>query len=337
MKLLRRQSTAGIPLRLSMGESAAVGRVIEQVEQVASSRFAVLIQGETGTGKELVARALHDHGQWEEAPFLAIDCGAIPDTLVQAELFGYERGAFTGAETRREGLFQLANGGTLFLDEVANLSLATQAALLRVLEEREVRPIGGTKAVSIDLWVIAATNVDLATAVTRGQFREDLYYRLSECTITLPSLRERPEDIPHLAHRFLLDAAAQLHRPVEHVSDAAIELLRRHRWSGNVRELRNVIRQAALRSTGGTILPEHLRLNGVQEARGEGLARTTTLSLRELAHLAVADVERQAIRNALRSCAGNKSQAARLLRIDYKTLHTKMREYRITGQEFQPA
>ena len=336
MRLVRRDSSAGVPLRIAMGGSESVALVIEQVEQVGASRFAVLIQGETGTGKELVARALHDQAQWAEAPFLAVDCGAIPDSLVQAELFGYERGAFTGAETRRDGLFMLANGGTLFLDEVGNLSLATQAALLRVLEEREIRPLGSSKATSIDVWVIAATNVDLASAVEAGRFREDLYYRLSECVIALPALRERSEDVPHLAQRFLVEATAQLHRPLHDISDAAMELLRRHRWPGNVRELRNVIRQATLRST-GTILPEHLRLDSASADRPARVADTSAMSLRELAHLAVADVERQAIRDALRACGGNKSQAARLLRTDYKTLHTKMRVYRIAGREVPTA
>ena len=330
MRLLRREGSAAVPLRLSMGESAAVAAVSEQVDQVAASRFAVVIEGETGTGKELVARALHDLGQWQGAPFLAVDCGAIPDSLMQAELFGYERGAFTGAATRRDGLFMLANGGTLFLDEVGNLSLASQAALLRVLEEQEIRPLGGGKPLSIEVWVIAATNTDLVVAVERGRFREDLYYRLSECTIHLPALRDRPEDIPHLVQRFLVDAATQLHRPVHRVADAAMELLRSHRWPGNVRELRNVIRRAALRSH-GTILPEHLFLEKPCPERPAPASTGPVSSLRELAHRAVAETERQAIRAALQAGGGNKTRAARSLRTDYKTLHTKMRLYGIPG------
>ena len=307
--------------------------LMQQVEQVAASRFTVLVQGETGTGKELVARAIHECSHWGAAPFLAVDCGAIPDTLIHSELLGYERGAFTGADSRRDGLFLLADGGTLFLDEVGNLSLGTQAALLRVLEERQVRPLGGSKGMFVDVRLIAATNVDLAAAVADGRLREDLYYRLSECTISVPALRERPEDIPHLVQRFLVDAAEELRRPVHDVADAAMALLRRHRWSGNVRELRNVVRRAALRSA-GTILPEHLRLDGACPEERPPAAPAPSLSLRELARMAVVDVERHAICDALRACGGKKSEAARLLRTNYKTLYTKMREYRITGQDY---
>jgi len=316
-----------------MGESAAVRSVGEQVEQVAASRLSVLIQGETGTGKELVARAIHERANGHAAPFVDVDCGAIPESLVHAEFFGHERGAFTGAEDRREGVFQLADGGTLFVDEVGNLSLATQASLLRVLQERQFRPIGSSKTRSIDVWVITATNLDLRAAVAQRQFREDLYYRLGEFTIALPALRDRVSDIPHLVQRCLVEIAMELGRPVQTVADQAMEALLRHRWPGNVRELRNVVRQAAVRSA-GIIQPEHLQLGDTtpidtRAAVPQGEPR----SLRELAADAVARAEQHAIREALRACGGNKTRAARMLRIDFKTLHIKMRDYRITGGE----
>jgi DNA-binding NtrC family response regulator len=330
---LRREARAEVPLKRAMGSSAAVAAVVEQVEQVSASDFTVLIQGETGTGKELVARAIHDGAARRDGPFVTVDCGAIPETLIESELFGHERGAFTGADRRKAGHFQLADRGTLFLDEVGNLPLTTQATLLRVLQDRQVRPLGAAQAAPVDVRIIAASNVDLLAAAGRGRFRDDLYYRLSEFTITLPPLRERPEDVPHLVRRCLGEAAMDLRRPVYGISAAAMELLQRHQWPGNVRELRNVVRQAVLRSA-GTILPEHLSLPTATRTSPPAFG-TAAMSLRELAHLASADVEQRAIREALRSAGGNKRQAAKALRTDYKTLHTKMKEYGISGREFQ--
>ena len=253
---LKRQGQ-GSSLAERMGGSAAIAQVIQQVAQVAESNFTVLVQGETGTGKELVARAIHQQSARRQAPFVAVDCGAIPETLVESELFGHERGAFTGAQARREGHFQLAKGGTLFLDEIGNVPLATQAKLLRALEQREVNPLGAARAVAVDARIIAATNSELEESVKAGRFRADLYYRLGEFTIALPPLRSRREDIMHLSQRFLDEVSMELRRPVRRISDEAMQVLLHHDWPGNVRELRNVVRKAALLAT-DVVTPEHI-------------------------------------------------------------------------------
>ena len=330
----------GISLAERMGESRAIGSVIQQVAQVARSNFTVLIQGETGTGKELVARAIHNQSPRRDKPFVAVDCGAIPETLVESELFGYEKGAFTGAVRRKDGRFQAAGGGTVFLDEVGNLPLPTQAKLLRALEERQVTPLGATRPVPVDARIIAASNVDLEDASRGGRFRPDLYYRLNEFGISLPPLRSRREDIAHLARRFLEEVSMELRCPVHGITDDAMELLRRHDWPGNVRELKNVIRKAALLAT-DLITPEFLPTLGAPgEAVHPAVAAPAVggeLSLREVSEVATADAERRAIRQALEAAKGNKSQAARLLRTDYTTLHAKMKRYGISAGDFQGA
>jgi two-component system nitrogen regulation response regulator GlnG len=306
-----------ISLADRMGGSRAIESVIRQVAQVARSNFTVLIQGETGTGKELVARAIHNQSPRRDKPFVAVDCGAIPETLIESELFGYERGAFTGALRRKDGRFQTADGGTVFLDEIGDLPLATQAKLLRALEERQVTPLGATRPVLVDARIIAASNVDLDEGSRAGRFRADLYYRLNEFGINLPPLRSRREDIGHLARRFLEEVSMELHRPVHGISEDAIELLRRHDWPGNVRELKNVIRKAALLAT-DVIMPEFLPPLAARGGAGQSAVAAPPvggeLSLCEVGEVATADAERQAIRQALEAAKGNKSQAARLLR-----------------------
>ena len=334
---LKRQGQ-GSSLTERMGGSPAIVQVIQQVAQVAESNFTVLVQGETGTGKELVARAIHQQSARRRAPFVAVDCGAIPETLVESELFGHERGAFTGAQARREGHFQLAKGGTLFLDEIGNVPLATQAKLLRALEQREVHPLGSARAVAVDARIIAATNSELEEGVKAGRFRADLYYRLSEFTITLPPLRSRREDITHLAQRFLDEVSMELRRPVRRISDEAMQALLRHDWPGNVRELKNVIRKAALLAT-DVVTPEHIpALNASAPIlpRAAPEPGGPDLSLREVAELAATQAERDVIRHALESTKGNKSQAARLLRTDYTTLHAKMKRYGLSARDFAP-
>ncbi len=328
----------GISLADRMGGSRSIESVIQQVAQVARSNFTVLVQGETGTGKELVARAIHNQSPRRDKPFVAVDCGAIPETLVESELFGYEKGAFTGAVRRKDGRFQAAAGGTLFLDEVGNLPLPTQAKLLRALEERQVTPLGATRAVSVDARIIAASNADLEDATRGGRFRPDLYYRLNEFGISLPALRDRREDVAHLARRFLDEVSMELHRPVHGITDDAMELLRRHDWPGNVRELKNVIRKAALLAT-DLITPEFLPSLAALRAPGQPAVAVPAvggeLSLREVSEVATADAERRAIRQALEAARGNKSQAARLLRTDFTTLHAKMKRYAISARDFQ--
>ena len=334
---LKRQGQ-GSSLAERMGGSAAIAQVIQQVAQVAESNFTVLVQGETGTGKELVARGIHQQSPRRQAPFVAVDCGAIPETLVESELFGHERGAFTGAQARREGHFQLAKGGTLFLDEIGNVPLATQAKLLRALEQREVNPLGAARAVAVDARIIAATNSELEESVKAGRFRADLYYRLSEFTIALPPLRSRREDITHLSQRFLDEVSMELRRPVRRISDEAMQVLLHHEWPGNVRELRNVVRKAALLAT-DVVTPEHipaLSASAPGPARAAAEPAGEDLSLREVAELAAGQAEREVIRHALESTKGNKSQAARLLRTDYTTLHSKMKRYGISARDFTP-
>ena len=331
---LRQRAGAAAGLRSQMGPGPEVERIVEQVTQVAGSGFTVLIQGETGTGKELVARALHLQSPRRERPFVALDCGAIPDTLIESELFGYEKGAFTGADRRKEGHFELADRGTLLLDEIGNLPAATQGKLLRVLQERQVQPLGARQPRRVDVWIIAASNASLHEAAEAGRFRQDLYYRLNEFTIALPALRERAGDIPYLAQRFVEEAAMELGRPARRISPDALDTLCRHPWPGNVRELRNVMRQAVLRS-GDVIARDDVALGrspvGARESAGPA---GVPLPLREVARAAAAEAERRAICEALAAAGGNKSEAARRLSTDFKTLHLKMRELNISARDF---
>jgi two-component system nitrogen regulation response regulator GlnG len=339
VRSLRRKLREAASLRELMGPSPAVADVVRQVDQVAGSILTVLIQGETGTGKELVARAIHAQSGCGEGPFVAVDCGAIPDTLMESELFGHEKGAFTDAHARKPGRFQQAAGGSLFLDEISNLSPTTQAKLLRVLQERRVQPLGATTAQPVDVRVIAATNVPLETEMRAGRFRQDLYYRISEFVITLPPLRDRPGDVRHLASRFLAETRMELKRPVRGISEEAIALLETRRWPGNVRELRNVVRRAVLLST-DVVGPEALGplTDGAASAAGAaGEVAGPRRSLKEAAEQAAILAERQAIREALGTAGGNKSEAARLLRTDYKTLHVKMKRYGLSSRDSPPA
>ena len=324
------------PFRWMMGPSGQMERVVQQIKQVAESPLSVLVEGETGTGKELVARAIHQLSARREQPFVAVDCGAIPETLIESELFGYEKGAFTGAHQRKEGQFQLSEGGSLFLDEIVNLPLPTQAKLLRALQERHVQPLGGKKPVPVDVRIIAASNVPLEREVRAGRFRQDVYYRLNEFAITLPPLRER-DDILHLANEFLPEAGTELGRPCRKISEAAAQVLLRYRWPGNVRELRNVIRRAILLAA-DVIEPEHLSVMPVDpdpETPLRGAPAPVDSSLKEIADAAATDAEQQAIRRVLQATKGNKSEAARLLRTDYKTLHLKMKQFGIPAAQFR--
>jgi DNA-binding NtrC family response regulator len=334
---LRRQMDDGLAAR--MGGSAQVADVVERVRTVAASDFSVLVLGETGTGKELVAQAIHRQSARRDKPLVALDCGAIPEALLESELFGHEKGAFTGAGTKRQGRFQLAQGGTLFLDEVGNLPLALQSKLLRVLEAREVQPVGGRHPTPLDVRFVAATNDDLQARAVDGRFRVDLYFRLAQYTISLPPLRARAEDIPYLVARFVAEASLELRRPVSGVAPEAMAVLGQHRWSGNVRELRNVIRRAVLESD----QPE-IKKALVARVLGHTAARATATeqapvagrTLKEVAAAAARDAERQLITATLRATGGNKSRAARELETDYKTLHLKMKALGIRARDFMP-
>src|SRR5260370_6386895 len=232
--------------------SPRMRELVEQIRQVADSNFTVLIQGETGTGKELVARAIHQESPRAAEPFIAIDCGAIPDTLVESELFGHEKGAFSGADRRKEGHFQMANAGTLFLDEVSNLPLPSQPKLLRAIQERQIRTVGSSRAMPVDVRIIVATNESLRDHIDKGLFRQDLYYRLAEFAISLPPLRERREDILPLAQHFLEEASVELKRPGSVIAQSAARVLQACPWPGNIRQLRNVMRRAVLQAPGVT-------------------------------------------------------------------------------------
>jgi len=329
-----RDRAAGLEAR--MGPSAQVASLVQQVDTVAESDFTVLVLGETGTGKELVAQAVHQASARRSKALVALDCGAIPEPLLESELFGHERGAFTGAERRKEGRLRLAEGGTCLLDELGNLPATLQAKLLRVLESRQLQPVGAEHARPMDVRFIGATNDDLQARVSRGMFRADLYFRLAQYTITLPPLRRRPDDIPFLAHRFLDEASVELRRPVDTIVPDALELLVRHPWPGNVRELRNVIRQAVLHTTDLAIRAEVIRpvLTASEPAAAIEPAPASAASLKGVAEQAARAAERRTICDMLRVTKGNKSEAARTLRTDYKTLHLKMKALGIRAADF---
>jgi DNA-binding NtrC family response regulator len=335
-ELRRHVADPASSLIVQMGSSSQVARVIEQVTTVATSNLTVLVLGETGTGKELIAHAIHQLSDRRRRPIVALDCGAIPEALLESELFGHEKGAFTGADRRKHGRLRLAEGGTCLLDELGNLPTSLQAKLLRVLESRQLQPVGADHASPMDVRFIAATNDDLQARVARGQFRADLYFRLAQYTIALPPLRERTEDIPYLAQRFLQEASVELRRPIETIVPEALELLHRYSWPGNVRELRNVMRQALLHTQGLAIRADAIRLalGNSNAAVPAGVAWTHARSLKDAAEQAARAAERAIIGETLRATNGNKAEAARTLKTDYKTLHLKMKMLGIAARDF---
>ena len=330
VKYLSSQIQETSKLREMMGPSDKVGRLIADVNRVAKSDFTVVILGETGTGKELVARAIHQASPRAEHLFVPVDCGAIPDTLLESELFGYEKGAFTGAEGKKPGRFEVAQKGTLFLDEISNMPLGAQAKLLRVLQERLVYPVGGTKPVSVDVRLLAASNLELQTLSASGSFRRDLFFRLNEFTITIPPLRDRKEDIPYLAKRFLDMTNQELSKNIKGFSGAALEVLLDYKWPGNVRQLRSTIRRAVLLAD-DLVTEEHLDVRR-ESVPGLGLTPKVEgipwgeLSLKDIVRRSTMEVEREVLAQALKYTAGNKAKAARMLQVDYKTLHTKLKQ-----------
>ncbi len=310
------------------GESRAIKGVAELARQVASTDLTVILSGPSGSGKEVWAREIHRLSQRAGSPFVALDCGALPENLVESELFGYERGAFTGADRRKQGLFEAAFGGTLFLDEIANLTPGTQAKLLRVLEERKIRHLGGKKDIPVDTRVIAAANKDLAGCIRDGSFREDLYHRLNQFALQVPALAERREDIPTLAAFFLREAEKLVNKKISGISDQAMSALTAYAWPGNVRELRNAIIRAALLS-GGEIQPAHLALGASVPAGAAAplIPDVESFNLKESLKAARARTESRLIAAALAKTGGNKLRAAKLLSIDRKALYNKIKEY----------
>jgi transcriptional regulator with PAS, ATPase and Fis domain len=297
-----------------VGQSAAWTSVIRLATQVAATDTTVLLTGESGTGKEVIARYIHRASARNRGPFIAVNCAALPEQLLESELFGHERGAFTGAEQAKPGQIELAAGGVLLLDEVGEMSLSAQAKFLRVLQEREFQRLGGTRLLKADVRVIAATNRDLRAAMERDDFREDLYYRLQVFDIHLPPLRDRPEDILQLSEAFLEDIGRSFGREPAGITREAKQALLGYRWPGNVRELRNVLERAAIVCEGGLIAPEHLAI----ELSRRQAARTTT---------DVKAVERQLIEQALRESRGNKSRAAIQLGLTRKELYGRLKQY----------
>ncbi len=306
-----------------IGKSAAMQEVFDLVRRVAGSPASVLVTGESGTGKELVARAIHFNSPRKTRPFVALNCAAIPDTLLESELFGYKRGAFTDARTDRAGLLVEAEGGTMFLDEIAELSPALQAKLLRVLQEREMRPLGAARAERVDVRVIAATNKELEARLKEGSFREDLYYRLNVIQIHLPALRDRAEDILPLAEHFLAASATRAGKEIKTFHEMAKKALLAHRWPGNVRELENVVERAVALAETASVRVDDLpaavreRRNAEQDPLARALARDMSLD----------EVEREYIQRVLQAEGGNKTRAAQRLGLDRKTLYRKLEEY----------
>jgi two-component system response regulator HydG len=308
------QKTPSAPYGL-IGESAVMSKVLTAVAKTASTSATVLLHGESGTGKELVARAIHYSSNRASAPFVPVNCGGIPEGLLESELFGHVKGAFTGATESRAGFFQTADGGTIFLDEISDTSLSMQAKLLRVLEDKEVYMVGASRSRKVDVRIIAATNKDLASLVGKGVFREDLYFRLNVLTIAMPPLRERGDDILLLGRHFAAKFAEEYGKPLPRLSDNALQVLRNYHWPGNVRELENVVQRLVVMTDGDLIevsdLPSLMRFTALRET---GLNRT------------LAEVEAEYIRNVLASVKGNKTKAAEILGIDRKTLREKLKK-----------
>jgi Nif-specific regulatory protein len=311
-----------------VGNSGAMRQLYEEVARVAGTTTTVLIRGESGTGKELIAQAIHDQSPRARKAFVKVNCAALPETLVESELFGHERGAFTGAEQRKVGRFELANGGTLFLDEIGELSPALQVKLLRVLQEREFERVGGTESVRIDVRVIAATNRDLEKALTTASFREDLYYRLNVFPIFIPPLRARKADVLPLADHFAEKYAREHGKQIKRISTSAIDLLSRYHWPGNVRELENTIERAVLLADGEVIHGHHLPPT-LQTADASDIVVSTSLAG------AVEAFERSLLEDALKTTRGNRSRAARLLSTTERVISYKIRKYRIDPERLR--
>ena len=339
-----REETRGSEETL-VGSSPAMQQVYKMIGQVAATEVTVLLRGESGTGKEMVARAIYHHSRRGDKPFLPVNCAAIPETLLESELFGHEKGAFTGALTRRVGKFEQCHGGTLFLDEIGDMTPATQSKILRVLQDRQFERLGGSERITSDVRVIVATNKDLEKAIREGTFRQDLYYRLKVVTLHLPPLRERKEDIPELVRYFLQRFRADINREVLDISPKSLENLMRYHWPGNVRELENAVKRALVIAKSHSLLPEDFSQEGMEREMGPGehldleerLQKMMEPVFKELLELSrrspgtdlMSELERILIKRALQETKGNQVQAAVLLGISRNTLRSKIERYRI--------
>ncbi len=301
-----------------IGSSKAISEVLDLVSKVAGNDVTVLITGESGTGKEMVATAINAESQRRTKPYLKMNCAAIPSELLESQLFGHERGAFTGAISRQEGCFERANGGSLFLDEIGDMSMMTQTKLLRVLQEQEFERIGGSNTIKVDVRIMAATNKNLLEEIKKGRFREDLYYRLNVVEIHIPPLRERTEDIPEIVNAFLEEFKEKYNKPDLSLSRDAMSVLTTYAWPGNVRELRNVIERATVLSRANVVEADDFpdKIRRPSEVAGEGIGEDRIYTM--------AEMERMYAQKVLEYAGGNKLKAARLLDIDPKTLRTKL-------------
>ena len=313
-----------------IGSSNSIQQIFSLINRVSELNVNVLISGESGTGKELVARAVHYSGSRKDGPFIPVNCGAIPETLIESEFFGHAKGAFTGATRDKKGLFEEANGGTIFLDEIGDLPIHLQVKLLRVLEEKKVRPLGKTESVSIDVRIISATNKNLEQEIMDNKFREDLFYRLNVIKVAMPPLRERKDDIPMLALHFLHKFATEMDKKITGISNEALEELEKYHYPGNIRELENIIARCVALETNEIIKKDSLpKLN----TEGDYIDLTDTLNAKDSIDLVLGDVEKQIIENALKSSRGNKSETAKILGITLRSLRYRLAKHRIYDEQ----
>lgn len=328
-------------LSFLMGPSEKIRQLTRLLIKVSSTDMSVLIKGESGTGKEILSRRIHDLSRRCRGPFIAVDCGAIPDSLIESELFGFKKGSFTGAFSDQEGKIRAADGGTLFMDEVENLATATQVKLLRCLQEREVTPIGATKPVSFDIRLVSATNVSLGEKIASKEFRLDLFHRISEFPLTIPPLRERPDDLLYLAARFLRESCEEFGKSLKPLEQSVLDELLRHRWPGNVRELRNTVRRAVLvsqdristlsmeceemdrfRQSGSGCMEDQIVVSARAIVSAEEIQQGR-VPFKQIRNRVVAEIEQGLLKAVLERLSGNKLQASRVLGLDYKTVHAK--------------
>lgn len=316
---------------LIIGKSRQIDMVREMIAQVAPMPTTVLLLGETGTGKDMVARSIHQASHLKDRPFITVNCTALTSTLIESELFGYVKGAFTGAERDCRGLLEEAHNGTIFLDEIGDMKMELQAKMLRFLQTGEIRPVGSSRTKTVNVRVIAATNKDLEEAIKKGEFRQDLFYRFNTFTIVLPNLRDRIEDIPYLAHHFLTKAEHKLNKKVDGISGEALEILMNYHWPGNVRELENTIERAVIVCSNGTILPEHLAISvNAAPLKSSGVPpENQDKNLKTSRDRLLADYEKQEIVYFLRKAEGNVSQASRLSGIPRRTFYRLMKKHGI--------
>ena len=324
-KYLKDKLSADYDLNNIIGKSKAMKEMIDMLAMIAPSEATVLITGESGTGKELIAKSIHHNSNRKKYPLVVVNCAALTETLLESELFGHEKGAFTGADKRREGRFMQANKGTIFLDEIGETSATMQAKLLRVIQEREIQRVGGDETLNVDVRILAATNRNLENEVQAGKFREDLYYRLNVVTLNVPLLRERQDDTSLLAQHFLEKYAEKNRKKVKNISPLAMDMLIKYKWPGNVRELENTIERAVILLTGDNITEKELPSN-ITEPYSE-VSDWVEQPKPIAANRPLEDIEKEAILATLEATGGNKSETARRLKINRKTLHKKLKDY----------